>query len=121
MEDVLPAQPHLIHQRPVIHARRPRLVVHDGVEDLGEDDDLLPRDLVPPQELADDLLGLAVRVRVGRVPGVDARVVGGLEQADARLGVERPGTALPGRGAEDHAAEDDLGDFEAAVAESGPR
>lgn len=42
LEYVLPAQAHLINQRSVIDRSRARVVVHDGIEYLGHDDDFAP-------------------------------------------------------------------------------
>lgn len=52
----------------------------DREKALGQNDNLLARNVVLLQRLADCNLGRAVRVHVGRVPGVEASVVGGLEQ-----------------------------------------
>lgn len=52
----------------------------DGPVALAEDDDLGARDVVLLQGLADDDLRGAVAVDVGRVPCVEAAVIGGLEE-----------------------------------------
>lgn len=108
MEDVLAAQAHLVHQLAIIHARRPRIIIHNRVEDLAQDHDLLARDVELLKRLAADDLRLAVGVGVGGVPGVDAGVVGGLDDLEGVLLAKGPGGGLPGWGSEGHAAEDDL-------------
>ena len=117
MEHVLATQAHLIDQRPIVDARQSRVILRDRAEDLGQDDHLLARDVVLLQRLADDDLRFAVRIGVRRVPGVDAGVVGGLEQLYAVVLVQDPRRALPLGRPEQTATEDDLGDLEAAVAE----
>lgn len=63
-EYVLAAQPHLVDEGPVIDPGRPRVVVHNGVEDLCQDDNLASGDIELLERLADDNLRLAVRVHV---------------------------------------------------------
>lgn len=92
---MLPAQTHLVHQCAIVDTRGPRVVVRYGVEDLGKDDDLLPRNVELLEGLADDDLGFSVGVCVGGVPGVDAAVVRCLEDFETFFLVEDPRCALP--------------------------
>ena len=110
-----------------------------GEEALGEDDELLARDLVLGDGLGDDLFGAAVAVvvsaglaarfaargassrvgspiHVGRVPGGDAGLVGVLEERQRGLLIQHP--VLPFRRAVAHAPDNDLGDLEAGLAEA---
>lgn len=64
VEDVLPAETHLVDQRTVVNAWRPRVVVHDRVEDLGHDDDLAARDVELLEGLANDGFRFSIRVHV---------------------------------------------------------
>lgn len=68
------------------------LLAHGPVA-LGENNDLFARDVVLLNGLADNLLGHAVGVDVGRVPGVDATIVGGLEEREGLKWV----STLPGK------------------------
>ena len=100
IEDVLPAQPDLIDHRPVVRAHRRdvdfAVLLGDAEETLAQDDELLARDVVLLDGLADELFAAAVGVDVGRVPGVDADVVGVFEEGE-RLGfVEDPGLPVGG-------------------------
>ena len=62
--NIVPAPRHL---RVVLHRRQARLL-GDGEEALGQDDDLMPRDVELLERFADDALGVAGGVDVGRVP-----------------------------------------------------
>ena len=120
VHDVLPRQPDLIHLHIVVppltgRIDRPSCRI-DVMEDLGHDDDLAARDAVLSEEGAEDLLGAAVGIRVGDVEGVDAGVVGVLEDGEGLFLVQDPG--LPVLVAVGHAADDDLGDFEAGATDS---
>ena len=59
-------------------------------EALCQDDYLLPGNLVLLDGLADDDLGFSIGVHVGRVPGVQAPVVGGLEQRESLVLADDP-------------------------------
>ena len=59
-------------------------------EALCQDDDLLPGNLVLLDGFADDDLGFSIGVHVGRVPGVQAPVVGRLEQRQSLFLTDDP-------------------------------
>lgn len=65
-------------------------VVGDDHGELGENDEVLARDRVLLDCLADETLAVAVRVDVGRVPGVDAELVGRLEVLKSLVTLKNP-------------------------------
>lgn len=60
LEDVLPAQAHLIDQRAVVDRRRARVVIHDGIEYLGHDDDFASGDVELLEGFPYNHLGLTI-------------------------------------------------------------
>lgn len=74
-----------------VEVRLDREVLRDKAEALGKDEDLVPRDVVLLEELADDAFGLAVRVNVRSVDSVHAAIPGGFEQRDRLVLVDDPG------------------------------
>lgn len=55
-EYVLAAQSHLVDKRTIVDGRRPQVVVHDRIENLGHDDNLAPGDVELFQGIAYDNL-----------------------------------------------------------------
>lgn len=82
---------------------------------LGHDDDFVTRNAELPHRLADDGLAETVGVRVGRVPRVDAAVIGRLEKLQRGVLVEDPLRHL--WSAERHCTQDGPRDSEARGAE----
>ena len=81
VDDVLARETKAVHKLAVVGgAERRRVVIAHGEEDLGHDDDAFARNVVLLERLADDLLRLAVAVDICRVPGVDAALVGVVDQ-----------------------------------------
>ena len=81
VDDVLARETKAVHKLAVVGgAERGRVVISHGEEDLGHDDDAFARNVVLLERLADDLLRLAVAVDIRRVPGVDAVLVGVVDQ-----------------------------------------
>ncbi len=70
-----------------------RAGVHTAV-DFCRQHDLVPLGVFP-EDLADDLLAAAVRVNVGRVEEVDARIKGLADDGPGRVLVQAPGVARP--------------------------
>lgn len=95
MENVLSAEAHLIDERAIVYARGSCTVVHDRIEDLGENDNLLAGDIELLQRFANYDLGLSVGVCIGGVPSVDAIIVGSLEKLQTIFLVQNPRRALP--------------------------
>jgi hypothetical protein len=87
------------------------------VEHLRHDDNLVARDLVLLQEVAEDLLRASIRVGIGNIKGADPSVIGMLENWKGFFLVENLGS--PVFIAVRHATNDNLGDFEAGAANSG--
>jgi hypothetical protein len=97
IKNMLPTQAHPIRHEPIVlctrrnhrHSTRIRLI-RNSIKALRHDHHAVPRDVVLLQGLANDLLGAAVRVDVRRVPGVDAGLVGVLEEGQGAVFVEDP-------------------------------
>ena len=87
----------------------------DSTETLGHNDHLLARDVVLLESLSDNNLRLAVRVDISRVPGVQATVIGSLQQRECLVflngPIQRPSIT------EAHTAKDGHGNAETAVAQ----
>ena len=94
VEDMLPAQPHLVDHVAVVDAdganRRIRPVLRHAEVAFAEDDDSAARDVVLLQRLAHDPLALPHGIHVRRVPGVEPDVVRVLEKRQRLLLVKDP-------------------------------
>jgi len=100
---------------PIHDPPHPRLLTHIP-KALAQDDDLVPRDLVLLDRLANDLLAHTVAVHIRGIPSVEAAVVSGFKQREGLFFVDDPG--LPLGGPEAHGAEDWVGDAQAAGPEA---
>jgi hypothetical protein len=76
----------------LLHIQRPNNVrlITNMKRALGHNNDLLAGDIKLLQGLPNDLLAQPIRVRVRRVPGINADVVGSLEDSQGRFLVQDP-------------------------------
>ena len=100
---------------PVHDSSDARLLANVAIA-LAQDDDLIPRDVILLDRLADDLLADTITVHVRGVPGVEATIVSCFEKWQCFFFVDNP--RLPRWVAEAHGAEDRDGDTQAAVSKA---
>ncbi len=62
------------------------MLLHDYTIALGEDDELVSRDIKLLDRLANDLLRNSVRVDIGSIPRVETTIVSSLEQWESLIG-----------------------------------
>lgn len=88
--NVVLALAHLLRE----HGAKNTWLLRHVQEALGHEHDFLTRNVEVPDSLADDLFADAVRIHVGRVPGVDTSVEGGLEDFERVFLIQHPGSPL---------------------------